>query len=480
MKRPGKRLLRCVAAVILAPPLLWAAVVYLMPTGWIRDRVVAKLKDSTGHEVRLGALELRPFGGVVLTSLDFASPKSLNDPWLKVSKLDVDVSFGNLVHGRIEPTVCQASGVTVRIRRDAAGLLEIDELFHRDRNPERESKIPHEITDSDDPEIALTLLDAVVIVIDVPTDTELELTEVHGRGSYSKTSTAIDELTGRLNGGTFDLAARLDKAMEQTLAAHFRTQDVNLGVGMKSLAYMIPLLASRDAEAHARGVLALDLELKGRGESNETLGKSLKGHGRLNLDGLNLDNSRIMTEIHDFLPLPTAGKLGSLSGTFQIADRRVSTADTVLRVADIPVNLSGWSDFDGKLDYLVKCEKLTKAVNKIANRLPPEARELLADLPIEDLGSISDVKITGTIDKPKVKSAQSKLLTKIALPKEGAATEDEAAPKGPSKKRSDKEKFLEAARVLTKKTASKDPNKKLSDKEKAKEIGRRLLERSLR
>lgn len=442
MKRPGKRLLRLIAAGILAVPILWLSVVYLMPTGWIRDRVAARLKESTGHEVRLGGLQIRPLGGVVVTALDFASPKSPDDPWLKVATLNVDVCLGKLICGHVETTACQASGVTLRIRRDSAGALEIDDLFHRKRKENLNEKTSHDMSEDDDPEIALEIRDATMIVIDEPTDTRLEFTEVHGRASYNKTSAAVNELTGNVNGGTFDLAARLDKEMDRTLDAEFKARDVNLGMGMKSLAYLIPLLASTDATAHARGVLALDLDLHARGESNEALGRSMKGKGRLVLDGMNLDDSRILNEIQDVLPIPTAGKSGSLSGTFQIVDRKVSTADTILKVADIPVNLAGWSDFDGKLDYLVQCEKIAKAVNKIASRLPPEARELLAGLPVEDLGSIADIKVYGTINSPKVKAADGSLLSK--------------------------------------RNAPKDPTRRAPDKAKVKEAGRRLLDRVLR
>jgi hypothetical protein len=160
------------------------------------------------------------------------------------------------------------------------------------------------------------------------------------------------------------------------------------------------------------------------------------------LDGLNLDDSRILDEVAGLVPIPIKGNLGSLRGNFQIVDQRVSTADTILKIIDVPVKLAGWSGFDGRLDYLITCEKLGKVVDKLTRRLPSEARELLADLPMEELKSLADIKVTGTIDKPSVKPADGSLLSN--------------------------------------RSAAKDPARRNSDKAKLKAAGRRLLDRVLR
>ena len=155
------------------------------------------------------------------------------------------------------------------------------------------------------------------------------------------------------------------------------------------------------------------------------------------MDDLALDDSRILRDIRSMLPVPTRGKLGTLRGQFAIDDRRVSTGDTVLKIGEIPVNLSGWSDFDGRIEYLVRCETMDKAVSKIASRLPTEARELLAELPIDDLGKLTDVRVSGTIDRPKIEATAAAAIA----PKRAAAAKA-------SDRRTDKAKLKEAGRRL--------------------------------
>jgi len=430
--------LRLLAGVALVPPLLWLAVLLLLPMGWARDRAVAALKEATGHEVRLAKVRLRAWGGVELRGLEVAAPASPEDPWLVVRSLSVDVRLADLVRGRVEPTACRASGVSLRVRRDASGRLECADLL---RSGEASPGTPPADPVSDDaPEVAIALEDASVVVLDEPTATRLEFTGVRGRATYSEATITLSDLSGGLNGGTFDAAARLDRGLVQTIEAEFRARGVTLGVGTRSLAYLIPVLARSEAagDARARGVLAMNVALKARGETPEALAQSLAGGGRVALDGLDLDASRVLDEVRTLLPVLEGdrGGLGSLQGGFRVADRRVSTSDTVLKVGGVPLNLAGWSDFDGRLDYRVQCDTLGQGVAKLAHRLPPEARDLLADLPVDDLAALAEVRVWGTLEQPRV------------APAEGGVLAKKATPKSPARRAADKAKLKEAGRRL--------------------------------
>ena len=87
--------------------------------------------------------------------------------------------------------------------------------------------------------------------------------------------------------------------------------------------------------------------------------------GGVLLDDLTLDNSRVIAEVSKVLPVPGRGQLGSLRGDFKIAGRRVSTTNTVLRIADLPVDLMGWSDFDGRLDYFLPDVRQTRLSTEV-------------------------------------------------------------------------------------------------------------------
>jgi hypothetical protein len=196
---------------------------------------------------------------------------------------------------------------------------------------------------------------------------------------------------------------------KRAFEVEYRAEGVELGVGMKAFAYLVPLTAVRNTRTHATGELNLVGTIRGFADDAKPPLDSLNGQGEIHLSGLDLDGSKLYNEVRAAIPVPTRGGVGSLRGTFVLADRRVKSGDTVLRIGEFPITLSGWSDFDGKLDYTIRCEKLTKAVNRIAGKLPPEALELLSDLPLDDLGSLAEVRVTGSIDAPNVKAAEGNL-----------------------------------------------------------------------
>src|SRR5262245_43639788 len=91
MKRPrlGPRRLVLIGLVVI-PLLVWVLILVLVPTEWARSRVVARLSAASGRSVRLGALRVGPLGGIRLTSLEIGTPRSADDPWLKIDEARID------------------------------------------------------------------------------------------------------------------------------------------------------------------------------------------------------------------------------------------------------------------------------------------------------------------------------------------------------------------------------------------------------
>ena len=423
MKRPGKSFRRLVAALVLGPPLLWSLVLACLPMGWARDRIVAKLEARTGQAVRLGKVRLRILGGVRLYDLEFAAEANPKNPWLKVASLVLDVSLRDLAAGRVSPTGARLSGVKLRLHRDVDGRLEFEDLFLAD--PSNPPKPPG----SDDPEreLAFRIEDSAILLADEATATRLELSAIEGYGTYNGQLATLDELNGKLNGGTIAMAARFDRAAGRPMMeGEVRAEKVNLGVGMSSLAYAVPLLATASPGVHARGILDLDLFLKSSGKTSDAVLRNVTGRGMIELDEMSLADSRIMEAVSREVPIHAG--IGTLTGNFEVAKGRISTADTVLKVGATPVNLAGWSDFDGRLDYLVKAHDLGKKVQSFADKLPVEAREFLDELPLNDLDGLVSLEITGTIDRPTVRPEEGSLLSKKArLMKDPARRNEEKA-----------------------------------------------------
>jgi AsmA protein len=228
-----------------------------------------------------------------------------------------------------------------------------------------------------------------VSVIDESSDTRLEFSDVELRGSWERRRAAIQEMKGRLNGGQFELAAQLDRVgASPSFEGHLRATGVDLGVGMRPLGYLVPVLAGPQAKVD--GKLDLNLYVRGQGNSAELVRKTLVGQGSVAIDPIQFDGSRIVAELASLVALPPQGRVGSVRSQFAIGDGRISSDNLTLSIAEVPITMAGWTDFDGRIDYRIRQEGLS-------SKLSREARDLLGDLPI-DLDDLVNLQVQGTLD----------------------------------------------------------------------------------
>ena len=411
MKRPGKTIRRLVAALMVGPPLIWGLILVFLPMDWARQKIVSKLEAETGQEVRLGRVRLRALGGVRLDDLQFAVHGSSDDPWLKVGSLVIDVKSRDLLCGTISPTNAKLSGVALRVRRDRDGRLELEDLFQKKK--QKVLAIEASATSENTALMSFQIENTSVTILDETTDTRLEMTGIDGRGNLDCKVATIEQMTGTLNGGAVEMAARADlTGGRMAFESEIHLENVALGVGMKSLSFAIPLLAQAGNDTAAEGKLTMELFVKSRGDTSDTIARALTGQGGMTLADLSLEHSRLLEEVTRHLPIHAKARIGSLRGGFTIGNRRVSTDDTVLQIADLPISLTGWSDFDGQLLYQVKCESLGKKVHSLAEKLPTEAREFLYELPVDRLDGLVNLEISGTIDNPIVRAREGSLFSK--------------------------------------------------------------------
>jgi AsmA protein len=76
---------------------------------------------------------------------------------------------------------------------------------------------------------------------------------------------------------------------------------------------------------------------------------------------------------------------------FTIGRGRVASDALTVDCAGAPIVLSGWTDFDGRVDYRIDPARL-------AGRLSGQARELMSGLKL-DLDSVKSVEVRGTLDR---------------------------------------------------------------------------------
>ena len=378
MRSSRKQRFRFGIAVLLVPPAVWAFLVALAPTEWARSRVETAIADSIRQPVRLGGLRFGFLGGVRLLDLQFGEPAVSDGPWLSAREVRVDLSPLQLMAGRIEPTGASATGVDLRLLRRADGSMEFGGL------PEPTARLEGDPSKAEDTRLAaspllLELAESRLRVVDVPTGTDLVLEAVEGTATWHAKALEIERLAGRTRDGTIALAARIERGGPRpAIEGQLRVRGVELGKGLGALSRIVPALA--DAEGSVEGSLDLDLLLITQGDSADALLDGLKGRGRVAVKDLSPTDSAVLKAASEAFHLPSRGRLGSISGEFLVESRRVESRSLTLGVGSLPVRLSGWTDFDGVLDYRLQLDGLFERVEQVADRLPVGARGRLDDL----------------------------------------------------------------------------------------------------
>ncbi|MGA9922168.1 MAG: AsmA-like C-terminal region-containing protein [Isosphaeraceae bacterium] len=374
--------------VLLAPPFLWVLIVLIAPTNWARSHVIAKLERSSGRSVQLDDLDVCLDGGIELTGLKIGAPRSVGDPWLEAKRIQIDVSLWQLLWGKFEPTNLQADEATLRVLRRKDGSFELADLVRFDGDSTATSSAePHRCGPS---KLKTKVRQTRILLIDQPSQTQLTFDEVEGEGIWEREGAFVATLSGRLNQGPFEFTAHLDRSGGQpNFEGQFRTSDVVLDQGMSMLRYLVPVLAGTRGQLQGR--MAMDVYLRGRGGCRKVLGKSLVGNGSLVLDPIELNGTPLMTEFAKLAELSSTDNLASIRSDFVVQDGRIKTDHLTLTAGRIPVAISGWTDFDGRLDYQVK-------LDGVADRIPDQARKFISGLDL-DLNSLTSLRLRGNVDR---------------------------------------------------------------------------------
>ena len=137
-------------------------------------------------------------------------------------------------------------------------------------------------------------------VIDHPSGSRLDFRGIQGRGTWAEALVKLHELRGMLNGGTFRLAAQLDRTLPgPRFEGQLEARGAALGEGMKALGYLVPVLS--EAPSSLGGKLDLDVHLEGRGTTCAAILGSLVGYGAIRLDPIALDRSKLLAELSTLL-----------------------------------------------------------------------------------------------------------------------------------------------------------------------------------
>ena len=387
MKRPGLRKRWLWLILLLVPALAWAVVLTLVPTEWAKLRMVDRLARATGRNVQIGSLRLGVFGDLRIQDIAIAEKKTPADPWLKVGEARIDVHLGQILYGHCEPKEIQVSGASLRIWRRPDGTPEIGDLL-RDRSTSPKGHVRGSVDSS--AVVALKVTGASVQIVDDPSGTRLDLTEVEAKASASHRLVAIETLKARLNGGNLAMAAKLDRDPKMPrYEAEVRAGGVEIDRGMPVLGYFVPVVAG--ATDGVGGKFDLWLALKGQGTTRGEVRRSLIGHGSVMLDPVDLEGSKFLAQLDVLGDWPKESRIGSVATDFTVEKERITTEDLTIQVSRFPFVLGGWTDFDGHFDYSAR-------VDRISAKLPREAMGLMSELKV-NFDQLAGLRMKGSMDK---------------------------------------------------------------------------------
>jgi AsmA protein len=374
--------------VILTPPVLWVLIVLVAPTNWARSHVIAALEKASGRSVQLDDLDVCIGGGVSLSNLSIGAPRAVGDPWLQARMVKINVSPIQLLWGRFDPTNLEVDGATLRVMRRSDGTLELADLVQTDTRGNRSrNEEPHTCGAS---KLKARLRQSRVLIIDQPSQTNLALEEVEGEGNCEGEGAFVASLSGKLNEGSFQFTAHFDRSGGQpNFEGQFRASEVKLEPGMNALRYVVPILAG--SAIQMKGRMAMDVYLRGRGNSRESLLKSVVGQGNVSIDPIELAGTPLMNEVVKIAEIPEKEQVGALHSDFQVQDGRVATDRLTLAIGKYPLVATGWTDFGGQLQYQIK-------LDGIAERLPDQAKKFVGSLEI-DLNSWTSLRLSGSVDR---------------------------------------------------------------------------------
>ena len=190
--------------------------------------------------------------------------------------------------------------------------------------------------------------------------------------------------------GTVSASANLNKE-KPSLTFDMKLSDMLINQNMDLLAYIVPVLAAPDGKIS--GKLSMMFDAKGNGLNwQDDLSKSLNGQGKFDIKEGHIKGGKITSKI-----LKTFGKRGeyefdNISTRFVINDSKIFNDDISINGKDFNIGLSGWTAFDGRLEYSADAQAMGDLIGGDVKRI---------------LGSMSKdsklpIVVTGTINNPKL------------------------------------------------------------------------------
>ncbi|MEE9604610.1 MAG: AsmA-like C-terminal region-containing protein, partial [Candidatus Scalindua sp.] len=163
--------------------------------------------------------------------------------------------------------------------------------------------------------------------------------------------------------------------------------DVRINQKMDILAYVMPILPASDGQMS--GMLNMTLTAQGKGLNwQDELSKSLNAVGEINITDGYIKGDKIISNIlkreeYSFDDIITQ---------FKINDEKIFVDNLKVNSKDFNMGLSGWTSFDGRIEYTADAEIVGKYIGGDAEKI----------LGMLGKGSKLPIVITGTVNNPRL------------------------------------------------------------------------------
>jgi autotransporter translocation and assembly factor TamB len=195
-----------------------------------------------------------------------------------------------------------------------------------------------------------------------------------------------------LNDGPCTVLASADlKEEKPPLIFDMKLSDANINHNMDVLAYIVPVLAA--PEGKLSGKLNMQFKAKGNGLNwKDDLSKNITGEGEIDIKDGYIKGGKVMTKVLKAIGGKREYEFEKVTTRFVIEDSKIINDDISVNGKEFDIGLSGWTSFDGRIEYSADAEALGKHLGR-------DGRKILGAL---SGGSTLPIAITGTIDKPKL------------------------------------------------------------------------------
>ncbi|GAX62170.1 hypothetical protein SCALIN_C28_0374 [Candidatus Scalindua japonica] len=200
------------------------------------------------------------------------------------------------------------------------------------------------------------------------------------------------DFTFKLNDGLCAVLARANlKEEKPPLNFEMKLSDANINQNMDLLAYIVPILSA--PEGKLSGKLNMQFSATGTGlDWQDDLSKSLDGDGEIEIKDGYVRGGKVTSKILKALGKGSEYEFDKITTRFVISDSKISNDDISVNGKEFNIGLSGWTSFDGRIEYSADAKVLSKHAGRDGKKI----------IGVLSQGSKLPIVVTGTIDKPKL------------------------------------------------------------------------------